>query len=479
MRHFIKNTGRVTWFIPLLLLLMAPAPAFSQAFSRGALLDPLLYDSLPQQAVQVSRAYESLPQIVSLKQYAPYPGNQKAYGTCTAWSSAYAARTMLESIALNRRDRLLSTANVFSPNFVYKSMFIYNGQPDDPGGQRGAAIAWALTFMRDKGPVKMLAREGELDFTRIPLSLFAGSRNYPIAGYATLFRSNTGEAAVKIQMVKKSLAESKPVVIGMNCPDSFNSAREAWRPVENPSGNYGGHAMCVVGYDDTKHGGAFEVQNSWGETWGNAGFIWIPYRVFADFVFEAYGISENLANYQGAVRYEGFAQIEVRSGSDVSVTGMPVTYQNGYYHTDKAYLSGTRFRYLLGNRESAYVYAFAADDTNAAPTPVFPRGAVSPLLDYSENVIAFPGEFSWIQLDDRVGTDYLVVLYSKRELNIAAIQNQFAREGGAFPERVANAVGSDYIPSAQARYESDSLAFTATSANPNAVFGLLLAIKHR
>jgi hypothetical protein len=258
-------------------------------------------------------------------------------------------------------------------------------------------------------------------------------------------------------MVKKSLAESKPVVIGMNCPDSFHSARDVWQPPENPRWNYGGHAMCV-----------------WGTNWGNAGFIWIPYDVFTAFVREAYGISENLANYQSTVKYSGFAQIDVRGGA-----GMSVVYQNGYYQTLNAYLSGTRFRYLLGNNEPAYVYAFAADDTGEAPTQIFPLEGVSPLLDYSENVIAFPGEFNWIQLDDRTGTDYLVVLYSKKALNIAAIRNQFARERGAFPDRVARAVGSDYIPPSQARYENNRLAFTATSANPNAVFGLLLAIKHQ
>lgn len=459
-----------------LALFLAAAGLYAQTFPRGATLDPALYDSLPQKAVQISRVYESMPRAASLKQYAPVPGDQGDYGTCTAWSSAYAARTILESIALNRRDRLAISSSVFSPNFVYKNMFIFNGQPDDPAGRRGAAISWALNFMRDKGPVKMASRERQLDFRAIPLSLFANSRAYPIAGYATLFRSDTRNPEAKILMVKKSIAESKPVVIGMNCPDSFFQAREAWRPRESPAVNYGGHAMCVVGYDDIKYNGAFEIQNSWGDKWGNAGYIWIPYDVFSAWVFEAYGLSENEGNYQPAVKFEGFANIEVRGGA-----GMAVSYRNGYYETQNPYLSGTRFRYLLGNREAAYLYAFAADDTGAAPTQIFPPpGAdVSPLLDYSENQIAFPGEFDWIQLDDQAGTDYLVVLYSKKALDIAAIRAAFVRERGSFPDRVARAVGSGYIPPSQAKYEANRLAFTAASANPNAVFGLLLAIKHQ
>ena len=33
------------------------------------------------------------------------------------------------------------------------------------------------------------------------------------------------------------------------------------------------HAMTIIGYDDNKYGGAFEVMNSWGEAFGNKGFV--------------------------------------------------------------------------------------------------------------------------------------------------------------------------------------------------------------
>ncbi|MGZ4000876.1 MAG: C1 family peptidase, partial [Mucilaginibacter sp.] len=41
----------------------------------------------------------------------------------------------------------------------------------------------------------------------------------------------------------------------------------------------GGHATPIVGYDDNKK--AFLVQNSWGTSWGNAGFYYMPYTVFS------------------------------------------------------------------------------------------------------------------------------------------------------------------------------------------------------
>jgi hypothetical protein len=71
-----------------------------------------------------------------------------------------------------------------------------------------------------------------------------------------------------------------------------------------------------------------------------------------------------------------------------------------------------------------------------------------------------------------------VVLFAKRELDIDAVRARFERERGSFPERVAQAVGSDYIPPANARYDSDRLRFSAVMPHNRAVLGLLLAIEH-
>ncbi|MBK8627513.1 MAG: hypothetical protein IPN86_18680 [Saprospiraceae bacterium] len=84
-------------------------------------------------------------------------------------------------------------------------------------------------------------------------------------------------------MISKGL----PVVIGMNVPNSFEMAigKSLWTPkiTETKLDGYG-HALVVVGYDDKKHGGSFEILNSWGEAWGNGGYIWVKIAIFKFFL---------------------------------------------------------------------------------------------------------------------------------------------------------------------------------------------------
>ena len=457
----------------ILLFILNLSPVFGQEFRRGAVLDLNRYNQVDVRPALLARNYTSLPRSASLKQNSPYAGDQGDYGTCVGWATAYAARTISESLAFNRTDRQQTSENVFSPIYVYKRI------ANDPTGQRGSYISDALNLMKNQGIVKQLPAEKTMSFRNISISMFQDAQRYPISGYVRLFsvrRGVAGTIAERVLPVKKSLSEGKPVIIGMNTPDSFFKAKDLWQPTESSGRDHGGHAMCVVGYDDDKYGGAFEVQNSWGDRWGNGGFTWITYRDFVSFVDEAYEIIENLAIYKDAVQYAASIEIQVFNSAD----GMPVTFdRQGFYKTRSSYPSGTDFRFLMTNRHPAYVYAFSADSTTPGTERIFPLRGVSPVMDYIDSTVAWPGEFTWIRLNETVGTDYLVVLFSKEELDIDAIQRRFASERGAFPDRVARAVGQNFIPYNTVEYNASSMSFSASSNNPRAVFALLLAIDHR
>ena len=470
------------------ILLFCAASVFGQIYPTGAILDPEIYEKVPAKPVLLTRDYDAVPKTVSLKQFTPVPGNQNPYGTCVAWAAAFGARTVAESAALGRTDSRINTANAFSP------AFLWNSAADDPTGRAGWIISWALNFMVREGLVKRQPFEETMDFLACSPRLFARLRRYPISGYTRLFSDprSPGSIEGRVTPVKKSLAEGKPVIIGMNTPESFHEVGEAavwraktslwqdqfkrWRPAESPWNRYGGHAMCVVGYDDHKAGGAFEVLNSWGTNWGGGGFVWIPYEDFANYVNEAYELIENLANYRDAVNFGASIKIEIYQ----STRRMPVRFNKaGYYETLSLYPSGTEFHFLMTNRHPAYVYAFSADSKTPGTEHIFPGSGVSPVMDYSGSSVAWPGEFDWIQMDDVSGIDYLVVLFAKQAIDIAAIEHRFAVEKGSFPELVAKAVGPAFIPTGNVQYDRDEINFEAVSNDPKAVFGLLLAIDHR
>ena len=458
-------------------LFLCVIPLFSQEFSTGAILDPVRYSQIDAKPVLVTRDYTSIPRSASLKQYSPIPESQGQYGTCVGWSTAFAARTISESIALSRTDRTTTSNNVFSPTHIYKNI-------SDNEGRNGAFIGEAMNFMKSTGLVKRPTNEKTMytanNFSGIPLSLFNNLRRYPISGYVRLFSNyHDGPGTIKDRVipVKKSLSEKKPVVIAMKVPDSFFKAKDLWQPVESPyADSKGAHAMCVVGYDDNKYGGAFEIQNSWGTSWANEGYIWVRYNDFAAFVYEAYEIIENLANYRDTVKYEASIEIEVYNDSG----GMPVTYdRQGFYKTRMAYPEGTEFQFQMTNRQEAYVYAFSIDNSSPDIERVFPPKGTSPVLDYKESTVAWPGEFEWMRLTGLAGTDYLIVLYAKEALDIDAIERRFAGERGTFPQRVERAVGNNFIPYNAVKYNDSKMEFSAQTQNPKAVLGLLLAIERR
>ena len=90
--------------------------------------------------------------------------------------------------------------------------------------------------------------------------------------------------------MKTALANGTPVIIGFDVYDSFEGAwgdiphgqaGSGMMPYPNTSTEelLGGHAVCIVGYDDNLNGGRFIVRNSWGTSWGDNGYFYMPYQV--------------------------------------------------------------------------------------------------------------------------------------------------------------------------------------------------------
>jgi hypothetical protein len=88
-----------------------------------------------------------------------------------------------------------------------------------------------------------------------------------------------------LNSMKAVLANGNPFIIGMYLFEEFfyltgDLYRHNYRGSFGGSAYAGGHAMNVIGYDDSMNGGSFILENSWSERWGDNGLCAIPYDVF-------------------------------------------------------------------------------------------------------------------------------------------------------------------------------------------------------
>lgn len=87
-----------------------------------------------------------------------------------------------------------------------------------------------------------------------------------------------------LQSLQACLARGKPFVVGIAVFASLESPEAAATgvvAVPSPGEqSIGGHAVLVVGYDDTQQ--HFIVRNSWGSRWGDAGHFYLPYAYLTD-----------------------------------------------------------------------------------------------------------------------------------------------------------------------------------------------------
>lgn len=437
-----------------------------EKYRTGCVLNKELYEQVPLAAPLMRGDYKNLPAKTSLRKYAPVPQNQGAYGTCVGWSTAYAARTILMAHQQNWTNSVLITENAFSPFFVYEQAKSIS----DVYCQEGTSLFNALEIIKEIGAVRISEFASQCGQT-ITNSHEQKARQFKIKDYKRLFDA---ESSDKILLVKKSLAENKPVIIGIQCcAESFLNAKgiDYWKLQDTDNSTpEGGHALTVIGYDDNKEGGAFELMNSWGTSWGDDGFIWMSYEDFDNYCFEAYemtGVESDVHSLSGNLRF-------ILSSNE----NMPVFYKGGYYEMKETYESGTLFRMYITNNEPAYVYSFTSD-LSQENIKIFPQNSTtSAYLGYKGNNIAIPNEDYFMQLDTTEGVDYFCVLYSAEKLDIDRVLSDMQQASGSFYGRLHKVLADKMIEPEQVKYSiEEGVSFQASSKNKTIV-PIIVAIQH-
>lgn len=201
----------------------------------------------------------TLPSSIRLSM--PTALNQGGEGSCVAFTVNY-ARSFEQYNRTNSTVYSTST-NIFSPEFVFN-------QTKSDAYCSGSALLTALDLLVSKGTCTWASMPySSTGCTTLPTSTqLTEAVNFKITSYSKILK--TDQTAIKTM-----LASKRALVAQITIDDNFRNAGIGyiWNSF---STNAGLHALVICGYDDNK--GAFLALNSWGTTYGDAGYIWIGYN---------------------------------------------------------------------------------------------------------------------------------------------------------------------------------------------------------
>jgi len=234
--------------------------------------------------------------------------------------------------------------------------------------------------------------------------------------------------------------------------------RDLWEPTEEDRSmmGFGGHAQCVVGYDDKKYGGAFLIMNSWGSSWGNNGFAWVRYPDFRRFVREAYGL-EPMEKTGAAASAPfsceiGLVSISYQGKKTIPGDYIPLQTKDGNtFETVEPVKAGARFKMEVRNTTECYIYVFGKE-TDGSSYTLFPypqtnnpvKTKYSPFCGITGYRL-FPKDKS--MTPDSIGNrDEMAVVVSRQPLDWYAINNRISENPRQdFGARVNAALGDGLI----------------------------------
>jgi C1A family cysteine protease len=224
---------------------------------------------LPRRRPMMSPLFDgTLPSSVDLRPNCPPVYDQGDLGSCTA--NAFGG--LAEFLYMKGGQ----TGYVPSRLFIYYNERAIEGTISTDSG---ASLSDGANVLATQGcPHESLWWYNTAKFAVKPnKKVFADGMSHLVSGVAGV-NQNAAD-------MKGILATGNPIAIGFTVYDSFESdavAATGIVPMPNESTEQvlGGHAVLVVGYDDSKNW--WIVRNSWGASWGAAGYFYMPYQYLLD-----------------------------------------------------------------------------------------------------------------------------------------------------------------------------------------------------
>jgi len=444
-----------------------------------------------------------LPKKYSLKKYCP-PSQDQIGNSCTAWAVGYYAHTILEAIQNQQEEP--SYKDAFSPTWIYEQI----SKSNSGKCEETTNIVDALELLKNSGDVKIdnLPYDCDGNITENHKEI---AKQFKIQGSQAVFtdfdESNRIDKNLKLGQVKLAISNNSPVIIAWEYTTSFQDGitkQKIWqRPTtEKRSDKPSLHAMTVVAYNDDMQ--AFQLANSWGNTWADNGFIWVSYEDFYEFTYFAFQAIP-LKSGSPAPRNISFnAQFNTSQTAEImpiirkpnTGTGRGVDTKKkefsdrksddfAQYRFENDYSSGTQFQFTCTIKESMYVYVIATDKKNIV-NKIFPLDKEktenieqSPLIPYQNSAFIYPSPEHYAYLDNNVGLEYFCFLLSPEELDFDELIATIKLANGSFYQKIKTTLGNRLINPIAASYENDKIAVTMPFGNnSDSILPIFVELNH-
>lgn len=414
---FRPGTTHLKFF--LILLFIVPcigAVAQLNTEQKGLIWEDDRYAKLPLK-INYDKLGHDFPPQASLRPYCPRVVNQGGTNTAVSWACVWYARTILDGVNCNRKVEQSNTHEAYN-NF-------FNNRLVQRDCSKPVSMIDILNTLVYDGAKKHNTYK-TFCVDSVPPVVLEEAKANRMSGYVRLF--NTFDSrAIKESAIKSALSSGNPVVIGMIAPLSFANAGDYWLVEEVPDMSKGGHAVCVVGYDDTK--GAIEVVNSWGKTWGREGHTWIRYEELENFV--RYGFELFDSQYGPCVVRSSSVSLKffLTDGTEMKTKSI----RPGHYQLEKSWPTKTEFRVQLRTDQKVYVYGIFADPANAiASFFPWPGQLYTNAITSAPSSLELPlGNFPFT-LEPPAGTNHLAFVFSSMPMDLEATIKQLTEAPGDF-----------------------------------------------
>lgn len=320
------------------------APHFSQGDSGETEIVPSVSPLKSQ--VNLYGSADNLPESFDLRESGKVSAirNQTGYGTCWAHSAIASAES---SIIESKPEVNLSE--------FHTAYYTYSGgdqiEPlseniDDIMNRGGTIYTVTNLWSQWIGPVfEKRLKYGDTDFfsNETDVSEMKNNMDY-ILKNAYMFdfdKERTNFAEIN-NLVKQFVYNGSAVDVSFYSDNDECYSTEYFSTNSNKKPKFANHSVAIVGWDDNfsannfkikpKNNGAWLVKNSWGEEFGEDGYMWISYEDRSLCEFAVYEL-EDSENYFCNFHHDTFVALQSLSASDDAETNNG-SYMANVFHND-------------------------------------------------------------------------------------------------------------------------------------------------